>query len=332
MNEVEQREASLERITLIAPVKDEEESVGRLLRGILEQTLRPSEVVITDGGSTDGTREIVREFQRTYPIPLVLVETSHAFPGRGRNLAIERASHEWIASIDAGIVPDENWLKRLVETARREPQAQVIYGRYRPVTDTFFTECAAIAYVPPPGSMPRFIASSMFRRSVWERAGGFPEELRSGEDLLFFKRMDELEVPAAFSREALVSWSIQPSIKSTYRRFATYSRYGMRAGLGAEWQLRVAVLYGVLMMLAVVASVSWLPLLLLPPALLLLRAEKRIYNWYRADARRAAVEMINPPRVLMVTFIGVAIDVAMFHGVLRWLWSDRAGARERRVA
>ena len=37
---------------------------------------------------------------------------------------------------------------------------------------------------------PRFIASSLMKRSVWRSVGGFPEDLRSGEDLLFMDRME----------------------------------------------------------------------------------------------------------------------------------------------
>ena len=38
---------------------------------------------------------------------------------------------------------------------------------------------------------PRFIASALMRRRVWETVGGFPEHLRSAEDLLFMNQVDE---------------------------------------------------------------------------------------------------------------------------------------------
>jgi len=43
------------------PVRDEANSIHRLIEALLGQTHPPNEIVITDGGSVDGTREIIRE-------------------------------------------------------------------------------------------------------------------------------------------------------------------------------------------------------------------------------------------------------------------------------
>lgn len=327
MSGAERHEAAPGPISLIAPVRNEESSVAALLRGILQQTRLPSEVVIADGGSTDRTREIIREQQPSYPVPLVLVEAGEAFPGRGRNVAIERASHEWIASIDAGIVPHPEWLEELARTAAAEPEAQIVYGRYEPVADSYFTECAAMAYVPR-AERPRFVASSLFRRSAWRAAGGFPEDLRSAEDLLFFRSLDRLGVPAAYSPGAVVYWSIQPDLGRTFRRFATYSRYNMIAGLASAWQARVTVLYALMLAAAAAGVLLWMPLLALPPLILLLRAARRVYNWRRGRGLRTLAALLDPRRLLTVAWIGFVIDLAMFRGVLDWLLKDRARTRE----
>src|SRR5215212_4584544 len=100
----------MRQVSVIVPVKNEEQSIDRLLRGLLSQSHPPAEIVITDGGSTDRTKEIIASWQKRSPIPIHLIAEAQAFPGRGRNLAIQRAKHEWIASIDAGIEPALDWL------------------------------------------------------------------------------------------------------------------------------------------------------------------------------------------------------------------------------
>ncbi|HEY9405247.1 MAG TPA: glycosyltransferase [Pyrinomonadaceae bacterium] len=323
MSSVKWQAASLERISVIAPVRNEEGSIALLLQGILKQTLRPDEIVITDGGSSDRTKEIIREHQASYPIPIVLIETDHALPGRGRNLAIERAAHEWIASLDGGIRPRPDWLEQLVATARREPQAEIVYGVAEPLTDTYFTECAAISYVPG-GRLTQFIASCLLRRSAWAAAGGFREDLRSGEDLLFFRGLDAAGIKAAGCADAVVVWELRPTLARTFRRFNVYSRNGMVAGLGREWQFNLARLYLVLMLLLVAGFFAW-PFLLLPPLILLLRTERRIWGWYRVQApERLWRELLNPRRVLTVAWISLAIDVATFYGVGQWLVRGRS--------
>lgn len=323
MNKAERQPSPPDRISLIAPVKNEEGSIGRLLEGILKQSRLPSEVIIADGGSTDRTKELIRQQQASYLIPLVLIETEQALPGRGRNLAIAQASNEWIACIDAGIVPRQDWLEELVAAAERAPNAQVIYGNYEPITDTYFTECAAITYLSPRARV-RSIASCLLRREAWAAAGGFREDLRSGEDLLFFNRLDEAAVKDAYSEQAVVEWRLQPTIGGTFRRFTVYSRNGMRAGLGREWQFNVARLYLFILLLLVAGLFAW-PIFLLPPLIMLLRAEKRIRSWYGVKAPgRLWRELLNPRRALTVMWINLVIDVATFYGLWQWFAHDRS--------
>ena len=45
-------------ISVVVPVRDEEDSIRVLLEGLLGQTLPPNEIVITDGGSMDQTLDL----------------------------------------------------------------------------------------------------------------------------------------------------------------------------------------------------------------------------------------------------------------------------------
>jgi hypothetical protein len=192
------------------------------------------------------------------------------------------------------------------------------------LTDTYFTECAAISFIPN-GRLARSIASCMLRRSAWSKAGGFREDLRSGEDLLFFKSLEAARVSTVNCPEAVVTWELQRTLASTFRRFSLYSRNGMRAGLASEWQWNVARLY-LLLLLFTLSGLWFLPLLFVPPSILLLRAERRIRNWYRARSpERMWREMINARRVVTVAAINVVIDIATFLGAWQWVVHDRAG-------
>ena len=91
-------------------------------------------------------------------------------PGRARNVAVRGARCDWIAFIDAGIRPVPEWLENLAQKTCDDPAVDVVYGTYEPVIDSFFTECAAIAYVPAPfeseGGLvrPVSIVSALMRR------------------------------------------------------------------------------------------------------------------------------------------------------------------------
>jgi glycosyltransferase involved in cell wall biosynthesis len=316
-------------VSVIIPTMNEEESIVRLLEALAGQTLRPAEIVVADGGSTDRTRVLVREFaRRSTTVPVRLVETERGLPGRNRNMAIARASEEWVACIDAGTLPRPDWLERLCEAAERDPLARVVFGQFEALAESFFTRCAAIVYVPAPGEPVRSTASCMLHRSAWELAGPFREDLRSAEDLLFFRALDAARVPITHAPDAYVTWELRPTLASTFSKFTSYARHNARAGLWREWQYGVARFYVLLLALAVAGfffHLVWLAL----PLLLVARGARRVWKWHaRATTVGRVGSLFNVPRLLMVTWLNFVIDVAMFYGTFQWLAHDRAGAPE----
>lgn len=318
-------------ISVVVPVRNEEDSINNLLDGLLSQTRIPNEIVITDGGSTDATPEIIEEYSRR-GFPVRLIRDQGALPGRGRNLAASQASYEWLAFIDAGIRPAADWLAELAEQAETE-NADVVYGAWEPAIDSFFQECAAIAYVPPPAKngetlmRPRFIASTLMRRSVWESVGGFPEHLRSAEDLLFMNKVADARFRTVYAPHAMVRWKLQPTFGLTFKRFVSYARNNIRAGLWSGWQAAIFKRYGLLLLSAVPALVwgpRWLLLMLVLWLLMLVgRGSVAIWrnrNCYPASAIRNVVRL-----GVLIPLIGM-LDAAAMIGSLQWFLKDKLEA------
>src|ERR1044072_154378 len=160
------------KISVVVPVRDEAQTIRALLNGLLNQSRPPDEIVLTDGGSVDETRSTIEEvIEQAAPVKLLIGAAS--LPGRSRNIGVANAKHNWIAFIDAGITPATNWLQALADQVTSPAHAEVVYGSYEPIIDSFFTECAAIAYVPPPAMTeagpvrPYSIASALMPREAW---------------------------------------------------------------------------------------------------------------------------------------------------------------------
>jgi glycosyltransferase involved in cell wall biosynthesis len=316
------------KISVAMPVRNEATNVGELVRRLLDQTRPPDEIVITDGGSTDETAEIVSEFI-TKGAPVRLIRAGEALPGRGRNLAASAASNDWVAFIDAGIEPAKDWLEVLASTVENDSTVDVVYGAWEPIIDSFFAECAAISYVPPPTSRdgvitrPRFIASSLMKRSVWRSVGGFPEDLRSGEDLLFMNRIEEAGFNFVFEPRAVVRWHLRPTLTTTFKRFVLYARNNIRAGLWRQWQAAIFTRYLFLFALAIVAlavapRLVWIPfglllLMLLARAIVSIRRNR---NCYPASVGR------NLKRLFLLVPLVATIDAAAIIGSIQWLLFD----------
>jgi len=316
------------KVSVAIPVLNEEKTVGELLGRLLQQTWTPYEIVLTDGGSQDRTREIIADFTRRSRI-VKLIEADHALPGRGRNLAAAETDSEWLAFIDAGTEPAKDWLEALVSKAERDSTIDVVYGMWEPVIDTLFAECAAIAYVPPPVASdgvvarPRSIVSSLIRRRVWGSVGGFPEDLRSAEDLLFMERVQKAGFKTVFAPAAMVRWHLSPTLGATFKRFVVYARNNIRAGLWLRWQAaifsRYALLVGfALIFLAVNPKLIWIAIALwmLMLGTRALIAIHRNRNCYPASLLR------NFTRVILLVPLIATLDAALIVGSLQWLIFD----------
>src|SRR3972149_5764428 len=99
------------KVSLISTVLNDARSLPTLLDSIAAQTRQPDEVVICDGGSTDGTLALLRNEKR---FPLRVIERPRANISQGRNAASEAAAGEVIASADAGVRLDPQWLEKLM--------------------------------------------------------------------------------------------------------------------------------------------------------------------------------------------------------------------------
>jgi glycosyltransferase involved in cell wall biosynthesis len=318
-------------VSVVIPVRNEEASIRTLLESLLNQTLKPAEIVITDGGSTDATPEIISEYAKR-GVPIRLIRESAALPGRGRNLAAAQAANDWIAFTDAGISPEPTWLELLANRVQLESDVDVVYGSYEPVTDTLFKRCSVMAYIPPPIEIEgklvrsRFVASVLLKRSVWQAVGGFPEDLRSGEDLLFMNKIEQADFRIANAPDALVHWQVQPTPWLTFKRFVTYARHNMRAGLWSQWQVPIFKRYLLLLVSTLPVLIfggRWLLVtLLLWVAMLVARAIVAI--WRNRSCYPGSI-FESVARMLVLVPLIAMLDAATITGTLQWAVKHRLG-------
>lgn len=231
------------KVSLITTVLNAADAVEPFLASVRAQTRMPDEIVIVDGGSTDGTVERVRAASEG--LPVTILEEPGANISRGRNVALAAAAHDVVAVSDADCVLDPAWLSLLLEPL--EDGADVAMGFYEPLADSFLQRCMACVNLPdaaevdPETFMPS-ARSVAFRRSAIEAAGGYPEWLDIGEDMHVNHRWRELGFEMRFVPEAVARWRLRPDIAGTWTQYFRYSRGDARAGMHAR---RHALRFGV---------------------------------------------------------------------------------------
>ena len=233
------------KISLVATVKDAAEHVADFLESVRAQTRPPDEVVIVDGGSTDGTLEILRSSTE-----VTLIEAPGANIAQGRNTAIRGAAHDVIAVSDADCVLGPDWLSHLERAI--ENGADVAMGFYRPITRSFFEACAAAVSVRDEDEVDpdRFMPSSRsvaFRREAFERAGGYPDWLAIGEDMYLNHRLRENDARMEFVPRSVAYWRIRPTPGDTWRQYFRYAEGDGAAGMHPERHALRFGIYGLLL-------------------------------------------------------------------------------------
>jgi glycosyltransferase involved in cell wall biosynthesis len=305
-------------VTLVVPVRDEAATLGALFTAIRAQTRPPDAVLLVDAGSADGTADLARRLAGE-DSRFRIVMAGPATPGRARNVGIAHAATEWIALTDAGVEPAPTWLEELEAAAIALPGCEVAYGTYEPAVGSLFEQCAALAYVAPRRSTPAgelrgpFIASSLVRRGAWAAVGGFPD-LRAGEDTVFMERLERRGARTAWAPRASVSWTMQPDLARTFRRFRVFARVGALAGRQDNWHFGVLRIYAGAAAITLVARLGDRRLAVLVPLGGLARVTGAILQ--RRDGR-PLTWALRPAHIAGVALILATTDLALFIG-----WSE----------
>jgi glycosyltransferase involved in cell wall biosynthesis len=243
-----------QRVALAVTVLDECSTIDALFESVAAQTRPPDEIVVVDGGSTDGTFERAQAWRTR--LPLSVVRDAGASIARGRNLAIAAASADLVAVTDAGVTLDATWLERLL--ARLGPEVDVVAGFFVPDPRTAF-ECALGATTLPDRSDVRadsFLPSSrsiLFRRRAWEAVDGYPEWLDYCEDLVFDLALKRQGARFSFAPDAIAHFRPRSSWGAHFRQYFRYARGDGKADL---WRTRHAVRYATYIGAAVLALIA----------------------------------------------------------------------------
>ena len=87
-------------LSVLLPVRDGAQTLDIALSSLEAQTVQPTECIVVDDGSTDGTREVLEGWQAKWPA-LRTVRTSGIGIGASLNLGLSQCRFPWIARMDA---------------------------------------------------------------------------------------------------------------------------------------------------------------------------------------------------------------------------------------
>lgn len=266
-------------VTVLMPVYNEEEFIERSLGSVLAQDYPADrmDVLVVDGRSTDRTREVVERIAQTAPVPVRLLDNPRKIQAAALNVGLAEIDADLIVRVDGHCTLEPDYVRRCVEVSN-ESKADNVGGRQDAVgqgpvgravalatTSPFGIGNAAFHYAKEPAWVDTVYLGA-FRRDVFDRIGGFSEDVGPNED-------DDLNLRL---RRAGGRIRLDPSIRSTYycrRSLSALWRQYYRFGVNKIRVMRkqstlpnVRMLVPPLFVLGLVASVvaaiatGWWPL------------------------------------------------------------------------
>lgn len=211
--------------SIVIRAYNEEKHIGRLLSGILQQTVREVQIILVDSGSTDATVTIASRF----PVEVVHIRPQEFTFGRSLNVGIARARADVVVMASAHVYPVyPDWLERLIEPFE-DPQIAVVYGKQRGAETTQYSEHQVFRRWFPDQSTRRQAhpfcnnANAAIRRTLWEQHA-YDELLTGLEDLEWARWAQSQGYGVAYVAEAEVVHVHNETWRGIYNR---YRREGM---------------------------------------------------------------------------------------------------------
>lgn len=199
---------------------NEEQHIGRLLAGIMEQTVKDVEIILVDSGSTDATLSIAAR----YPVKVISIEPEEFSFGRSLNVGCAGASGEFIVIASAHVYPVyKDWIEKMLELFN-DPHVAIVYGKQRGDGHARYSEHQIYNKWYPDHSINHqkhpFCnnANTAIRRSLWLDLQ-YNEDLTGLEDLDWAKRVTELEKKIVYSAEAEIIHIHNETSVNIYNRY-----------------------------------------------------------------------------------------------------------------
>ncbi len=208
------------RCSVVIRSFNEEAHIGRLLSGLLKQTIREVEILLVDSGSTDATLAIASRF----PVRILRVDPSEFTFGRSLNLGCGAATSEIVVIASAHIYPVyPDWLETLLE-AFSDPGVALVYGKQRGAETTRYGEHQIFHKWYPDESVRGqghpFCnnANAAIRRGLW-KAHPYDETLSGLEDIEWASWAIGEGWTIAYEARAEVIHVHQESPRDVYNRY-----------------------------------------------------------------------------------------------------------------
>lgn len=258
-------------VALIMPIRNDAESVQSSMDAIFKSTRLPDEIVISDGLSSDGSRDLIRQYEDR-GVVLRIVPNPTLWAGGGRNLAVHATECDILVLNDFGNIIDQCYIEAMVRPFEEDDEVDLVCGLFEMHTTTDFEHCLAAIHYSRHYMLDRVSAKDLARqtpkivlpgglctavtRRAWLAAGGQPEWLAKGQDKLFSRKIYALGCKSSVALDARLHHHVRRNVKELYRQIFFYGRGNGQMQFMSRHVMQLLGIYGSIVALLMLASVN----------------------------------------------------------------------------
>ena len=173
------------KVSVIIPTFNRLSLISRAIDSVLNQTIKPFEIIVVDDGSSDNTSTFIKNNYKS----VKLIKQKNLGVSKARNVGIKNSSGDWIALLDS----DDEWKKNKLEVQIKSLSEYDYYSvchtneiwirngvrvnqkkRHQKYGGDIFDKCLDICRISP--------SSIIFKKNIIDEVGWFDEGLPICED------------------------------------------------------------------------------------------------------------------------------------------------------
>jgi len=166
-------------VSIIIPTKNSKKYLNECLNSCRKQTYKNIEIIVVDNNSNDGTKKIARKY------------TSSVFnkgPERSaqKNFGAQKAHGKYLLFIDSDMTLSSSLIEKSIQTITHDKTVYALYINEK-IPSSCILDFEKSFFGNTPLEAVRFI-----RKTAFQKAGGFDEDLTAGEDWDLDKRIRQI--------------------------------------------------------------------------------------------------------------------------------------------
>ena len=211
--------------SVVTTVYNDEKEIEQFVRNICQQTIKPKEIIIADGGSKDNTCNIIKSIHDPI-VKITLLCNGRLNVSEGFNFAIKNANTEYVGVVGVGNIYENDFFEHLISTTIQN-DLDACYAAIRGLDVTPFSIKYNRTILNGETGQRMNIASNhgvLIKKSIFEELGFFYEKfIFAGEDAEFYELVRKRGYKTLLNEDAILRWITPQNWSEYFTQVKNYS-------------------------------------------------------------------------------------------------------------